>query len=89
MLPYEFKAWFEGFSENMKGPPTKQQWERIQKKVKEISSHPSWYWHYSPGYPWVTTTFTTTGSKVTTTDSITTDNTIMLYNSGQEEFKLS
>ena len=32
----EFKAWFEGFTENMDGPPTADQWKRIKKRVKEI-----------------------------------------------------
>lgn len=88
MLPYEFKAWFEGFSENMKGPPTKQQWERIQKKVKEISSHPSWYWSYYPSYPWLSPTgvTTTTGG---TGKYISSDTTTTLYNSGVEDFRLS
>jgi hypothetical protein len=40
----EFKAWFEGFTESMDGPPSLKQWERIQARVKEISgvavSHP-------------------------------------------------
>lgn len=33
----EFKAWFEGFTEGMDGPPSLKQWERIQARVKEIS----------------------------------------------------
>jgi hypothetical protein len=37
----EFKAWFEGFTENLDGPPNKKQWERIQKRVKQIRSDPS------------------------------------------------
>jgi len=32
----EFKAWFEGFTENLDGPPNKKQWARICKRVKEI-----------------------------------------------------
>lgn len=50
----EFKAWFEGFTEEMKGPPTKDQWAKIRKHVKEISAD------YTPSpvfidryvYPW-------------------------------------
>lgn len=34
----EFKAWFEGFTEEMKGPPTEKQWRRIRKAVEEISA---------------------------------------------------
>lgn len=36
----EFKAWFEGFTESMDGPPSLKQWERIQARVKEISGAP-------------------------------------------------
>jgi hypothetical protein len=36
----EFKAWFEGFTESMDGPPSLKQWERIQARVKEISGVP-------------------------------------------------
>jgi len=40
----EFKAWFEGFTESMSGPPNKKQWERIQARIGEITgqavSHP-------------------------------------------------
>ena len=32
----EFKAWFEGFTEAMKGVPTKDQWERIKARVAEV-----------------------------------------------------
>jgi|SRR5882672_2013799 len=32
----EFKAWFEGFTEEMDEAPSKKQWERIKKRVKEI-----------------------------------------------------
>ncbi|WP_028747996.1 hypothetical protein [Rhizobium mesoamericanum] len=33
----EFKAWFEGFSEIMDGPPSEKQWERIKARVSEIN----------------------------------------------------
>lgn len=32
----EFKAWFEGFTENISGVPSKKQWERIRERVGEI-----------------------------------------------------
>lgn len=35
----EFKAWFEGFTESMNGPPNAQQWERIKSKFKEIDGN--------------------------------------------------
>ena len=37
MTLQEFKAWFDGFTENMgEAPPTKLQWARIKARVKEI-----------------------------------------------------
>lgn len=32
----EFKAWFEGYTENISTSPTYSQWERIKKRVEEI-----------------------------------------------------
>lgn len=32
----EFKAWFEGFTEDMDGPPDAKQWKRIKARVKDI-----------------------------------------------------
>lgn len=32
----EFKAWFEGYTEGMDGPPNEKQWARIKARVKEI-----------------------------------------------------
>lgn len=37
----EFRAWFEGFTENMTGAPTERQWERIKEEIENISSEPS------------------------------------------------
>lgn len=34
----EFQAWFEVFTEEMKGPPNKDQWAKIKKRVKEITA---------------------------------------------------
>lgn len=34
----EFKAWFEGFTEDMDGPPSPKQWRKIQARVKEITA---------------------------------------------------
>lgn len=36
----EFKAWFEGFTEAMKGIPTKDQWTRIKARVAEVDGTP-------------------------------------------------
>lgn len=56
----EFKAWFEGFTENIDGTPSGKQWEKIQARVKEISGTPVTYpvyidrylrdYRYSPPY---------------------------------------
>lgn len=34
----EFKAWFEGFTENLEGQPNAKQWARIKKRVGEITA---------------------------------------------------
>jgi hypothetical protein len=36
MTPAEFKAWFDGFTEGMDGPPSIKQWKKITDKVKSI-----------------------------------------------------
>lgn len=36
----EFKAWFEGFAENLEGPPTEKQWARITDKIGQIKDAP-------------------------------------------------
>ena len=60
----EFKAWFEGFSENMTDTPTKVQWDKIKAKIATIEDKPPmsypvfvdryrhWYesWPYRPMY---------------------------------------
>lgn len=32
----EFKAWFEGFTEDMDDAPNEKQWERIKARIKDI-----------------------------------------------------
>lgn len=39
----EFKAWFEGYTEDLKGAPTEQQFARIKEKVKAIDGTPTTY----------------------------------------------
>ena len=39
----EFQAWFQGFTEQMDGPPTAKQWKRVVKRVGEISETPISY----------------------------------------------
>lgn len=53
----EFKAWFEGFTEDMSGPPSAKQWKKIQARVSEITGDPvtqhifyDRYWRYGPTY---------------------------------------
>lgn len=60
MSPQEFKAWFEGFSEQMEGAPNKKQWTRIKEKIALISDvqivigrQPSWYPIWYNSYPLV------------------------------------
>jgi hypothetical protein len=33
----EFKAWFDGFTESMDGPPSKKQWDRIKERVAQVN----------------------------------------------------
>jgi len=47
----EFKAWFEGFAENMDGPPNAKSWDRIQKKIKSISAEPTEIRHIYHEWP--------------------------------------
>jgi hypothetical protein len=62
MSPQEFKAWFEGFSENMDSAPTQKQWKKIQEKIKLIDNapvqivkeyrpywYPTWFTTVAPG----------------------------------------
>ncbi len=46
----EFKAWFEGFTEDLAGPPNKKQWERIKVRVGEITGQPISYPVYIDRY---------------------------------------
>ena len=48
MTSIEFKAWFDGFTEAMKGAPTKAQWARIKERVAEIDGKPvtEYIWHH-------------------------------------------
>ena len=52
----EFKAWFEGFTEDMDDRPTEKQWKRIRARVKEIdgtvTSYPVFVDRYYPKWGW-------------------------------------
>jgi hypothetical protein len=51
----EFKAWFEGFTDNLDGPPGPKAWEKICARVKEIKADPTpwpqFIREYVPAYP--------------------------------------
>ena len=34
----EFKAWFEGFTEDMEGPPNEKQWKRICERLATVTA---------------------------------------------------
>jgi len=47
----EFEYWLDGLKEGMHGkPPTKTQWDKIQKKLKEVAPGPYYQWPYYPYY---------------------------------------
>jgi hypothetical protein len=46
----EFKAWLEGFTEAIGGPPSQEQWDRIKEKVASIVEHPILTNPYVPIY---------------------------------------
>jgi hypothetical protein len=46
----EFKAWFEGFTEDMAGPPSAKQWKKIQARVSEITGEPLTQHHFYHRY---------------------------------------
>lgn len=51
----EFKAWFDGFTEGMEGPPSAKQWKRIKEQVAAIDGTPISYPVYVDRYlrhPW-------------------------------------
>lgn len=80
MTQQEFKAWFDGFTEAMEGPPNKKQWGRIKERVKEIDgaaiTHPLFvdrYWqrYGTPYYPWYTVcTSGSTGYNISAVDNL-------------------
>jgi hypothetical protein len=51
----EFKAWFEGFTEALDGPPGPKAWRRICEQVKAIKAEPTPFptiiREYLPRYP--------------------------------------
>ena len=47
----EFKAWMDGYSEQIKGVPSQKQWKRIQEKLDEIYDCQDHYPYMRP-FPW-------------------------------------
>lgn len=71
----EFKAWFEGFAENIDGAPTPEQWARVAEKLDEVceTAPPIWinpypvpwtFTHDPAPEPWTITTPTTGGTGI-------------------------
>ncbi len=62
----EFKAWFDGYTESMEGPPSAKQWKRIKERVAEVDgvavSYPVYIDRYvRPYYPYWSAPCTATG----------------------------
>lgn len=87
MTVSEFKAWFEGFTETLEGPPNQKQWDRIKARVKEVdgvvTTYPVYVERYRPysGPYW--TTLNISGGTSTTTTGLVSDMTTscVSYNS--------
>ena len=92
----EFKAWFEGFTEDMDGQPSKNQWKRIKKRVSEIASGPTpypvylreYYHPYHPYQPywWHTGSLTVTATPTVLGNFTSTANKIDYHNSPDTYF---
>ncbi len=83
----EFKAWFEGFTEAIKGThgtPTQKQWARIKERVAEIDGAYTppqvfierYWWPYRPYYSGPI--YTTTSSPTIPTCNNVTNETVLL-----------
>lgn len=80
----EFKAWFAGFTEGMKGTPNTKQWARIKERVGQIDGAPvtkevihHWMKHYYPPYYpyWVSTSTSASGSTCASSTYLTNNTT--------------
>lgn len=89
----EFKAWFEGFTENISGQPSKKQWARIQERVGEITSEPTSYpvfvdRYVRPYQPWwgtYTLRYQSSSTAPTYSGETLTNNTTAFVNAGRAE----
>ncbi len=75
----EFKAWFEGFTEDMSGQPNTKQWKRIKARVKQIDGTATTervfidrYWGRYQPYLTVPTMWSSTGTNMSNVNTITT-----------------
>jgi hypothetical protein len=97
MTLQEFKAWFEGFTENMgDAPPTKLQWARIQARVKEIDgtaiTGPVFidrYWPRPPAYPWTWTCNTSNISNMTGISDVGFNSMVAMNALGHSDFAVT
>lgn len=76
----EFKAWFEGYTEEIKKAPTQKQWKRICEKLEEVGSSQYWPHTYTP----TTTTWAVGDGKKTFPCDMTSSS---FYIEGQQEAK--
>jgi hypothetical protein len=69
MTPQEFRAWFDGYCENIENKPSQKQWDRIKSRVGEMDGQstsylvflnhywrPYWTWPSGPAYPFTAST---------------------------------
>ena len=80
MTLQEFKAWFEGFSENIDGAPTDKQWKKIKAKVGEIDNTPTSYPVFIRQYPWYQPYWYTSGYSTITGNNLVGSTTISTSN---------
>ena len=71
----EFKAWFEGFSENIAVAPSVYQWARLRQAIKALDkdgqqgmSHPLWRTHEPPLTTFLNATLAGNGTAFPKTD---------------------
>ncbi len=99
MTMQEFKAWFEGFTESMSGPPNKKQWERIKERVGQIDGVAitqrifiDRYWpSHWPSYPhpyWSTMGGAVYNSQGLSSDTVSVSN-VALYALGQADANMT
>ena len=86
MTNNEFKAWFEGYTEEMKDSPTKAQWKKIKVKVKEMDGNSVWryYQPYWNNWTYISSPGQITGG--TSTADFTLNSSVTMYMSVKTYF---